>query len=137
MLSPRPGYGLLATIAQGFDVGGANAGHGLVDSLQAAIGVDGNHLPGGADLASVSMAGFSETHNEGVGFGLGFARKLDPVRNGYPASPGTFYWGGIASTLFWVDPAEDLIVLFFTQLIPSSTFNFRGQLEAMVYAALD
>ena len=96
-----------------------------------------NHLPGGADLASVSMAGFSETHNEGVGFGLGFARKLDPVRNGYPASPGSFYWGGMASTLFWIDPAEELIVLFFTQLIPSSTFNFRGQLEAMVYAAID
>ena len=96
-----------------------------------------NHLPGGADLASVSMSGFSETHNEGVGFGLGFACKLDPVRNGYPATRGSFYWGGLASTLFWVDPAEELIVLFFTQLIPSSTFNFRGQLEALVYAALD
>lgn len=96
-----------------------------------------NHLPGGADLASMSMSGFSETHNEGVGFGLGFATKLDPVRNGYPASRGSFYWGGLASTLFWVDPAEDLIVLFLTQLIPSSTFNFRGQLEAMVYAALE
>lgn len=96
-----------------------------------------NHLPGGNDLASLSVSGFSETHNEGVGFGLGFARKIDPVRNGYPASVGTFYWGGLASTLFWVDPAEELIVLFMTQLIPSSTFNFRGQLEAMVYAALD
>jgi CubicO group peptidase (beta-lactamase class C family) len=96
-----------------------------------------NHLPGGADIASLSMSGFSETHNEGVGFGLGFARKIDPVRNGYPATEGSYYWGGLASTLFWVDPAEELIVLFLTQLIPSSTFNFRGQLEALVYAALD
>ncbi len=96
-----------------------------------------NHLPGGADLAGLSLSGFSETHNEGVGFGLGFARKLDPVRNGFPASPGTYYWGGLASTLFWVDPQEELTVLFFTQLIPSSTFNFRGQLEAIIYAALD
>ena len=96
----------------------------------------GNHLPGGGDIASLSMSGFSETHNEGVGFGLGFARKLDPVRNGYPASAGTYYWGGLASTLFWVDPEEELIVLFLTQLIPSSTFNFRGQLEALTYAAL-
>ncbi len=76
-----------------------------------------NHLPGGGDIASLSMSGFSETHNEGVGFGLGFACKLDPVRNGYPASEGSYYWGGLASTLFWVDPAEELIALFFTQLI--------------------
>lgn len=96
-----------------------------------------NHLPGGGDLASLSMSGFSETGNEGVGFGLGFATKVDPIKNGYPASSGTFYWGGMASTLFWVDPAEELIVLFMTQLIPSSTFNFRGQLEALVYAAID
>ena len=97
----------------------------------------GNHLPGGGDIASLAMSGFSETHNEGVGFGLGFACKVDPLRNGYPASAGTYYWGGMASTLFWIDPAEELIVLFLTQLIPSSTFNFRGQLEALVYAALE
>jgi CubicO group peptidase (beta-lactamase class C family) len=96
-----------------------------------------NHLPGGQDLAALSISGFSETAQEGVGFGLGFACKVDPVKNGYPATPGTFYWGGLASTLFWIDPAEELIVLFLTQLIPSSTFNLRGQLEAMVYAALD
>ena len=96
-----------------------------------------NHLPAGQDLARLAVSGFSETHHEGVGFGLGFACKMDPVRSGFPASVGTYYWGGLASTLFWVDPAEELIVLFFTQLIPSSTFNFRGQLEALVYAALD
>jgi CubicO group peptidase (beta-lactamase class C family) len=96
-----------------------------------------NHLPGGQDLAALSISGFSETANEGVGFGLGFACKVDPVKNGFPASRGTYYWGGLASTLFWIDPAEDLTVLFFTQLIPSSTFNLRGQLEALVYAALD
>jgi CubicO group peptidase (beta-lactamase class C family) len=97
----------------------------------------GNHLPGGGDIASLSMSGFSETHNDGVGFGLGFACKVDPLRNGYPASAGTYYWGGMASTLFWIDPAQELIVLFLTQLIPSSTFNFRGQLEALIYAALE
>ncbi|EED32479.1 beta-lactamase [gamma proteobacterium NOR5-3] len=96
-----------------------------------------NHLPNDADLASVAMAGFSETHHEGVGFGLGFASKIDAVRNGYPASRGSYYWGGMASTLFWIDPQEDLAVVFMTQLIPSSTFNFRGQLEALVYAALE
>ena len=69
-------------------------------------------------------------------FGLGFASKLDPVRNGYPASAGTYFWGGLASTLFWVDPVEELVVVFMTQLMPSRTFNFRGQLENIIYAAL-
>ena len=44
--------------------------------------------------------------------------------------------GGLASTLFWVDPAEELVVVFMTQLMPSRTFNFRGQLENIIYAAL-
>jgi len=88
-------------------------------------------------MSRFATGSFSETVYEGVGFGLGFANKLDPVRNGFPCSVGSFYWGGLASTLFWVDPAEELVVVFLTQLIPSSTFNFRGQLESIVYAALD
>ena len=116
--------------------GGTLNGHRIIGSRTLEL-MTANHLPGGGDLASLSVAGFSETDHEGVGFGLGFASKLDPVKNGYPATMGSFYWGGLASTLFWVDPEEDLVVLFLTQLIPSSTFNFRGQLEALVYAALD
>ncbi len=96
-----------------------------------------NHLPGGVDMSRFATGSFSETAYEGVGFGLGFATKLDPVANGHPASAGSFYWGGLASTLFWVDPAEELSVVFMTQLMPSSTFNFRGQLENLIYAALD
>ncbi len=96
-----------------------------------------NHLPGGTDMSEFATGSFSESAYEGVGFGLGFARKLDAVRNGHPGSAGSFYWGGLASTLFWVDPAEELIVLFMTQLMPSSTFDFRGQLENIIYAALD
>ncbi|MEE4144663.1 MAG: serine hydrolase domain-containing protein [Halieaceae bacterium] len=96
-----------------------------------------NHLPGGLDMAQFATGSFSETVYEGVGFGLGFANKLDPVRNGFPASVGSYFWGGLASTLFWVDPQEDLVVLFLTQLIPSSTFNFRGQLESIIYGALE
>jgi len=96
-----------------------------------------NHLPGDVDLSRIAIGSFSETAYEGVGFGLGFACKIDPVANGYPASRGSYFWGGLASTLFWVDPVEELTVLFMTQLMPSSTFNFRGQLEAMIYAALD
>lgn len=95
-----------------------------------------NHIPGNADMSEYAIGSFSESAYEGVGFGLGFATKLDPVRNGHPASAGSFYWGGLASTLFWVDPVEELTVVFMTQLMPSSTFDFRGQLENIVYAAL-
>jgi CubicO group peptidase (beta-lactamase class C family) len=95
-----------------------------------------NHLPGGADMARFATGSFSETAYGGVGFGLGFANKIDPVTNGFPASVGSYFWGGLASTLFWVDPREDMVVIFMTQLIPSSTFNFRGQLENIIYGAL-
>ena len=95
-----------------------------------------NHLRGGLDMAQFATGSFSETAYEGVGFGLGFANKVDPVRNGFPASEGSYFWGGLASTLFWVDPREDMVVVFLTQLIPSRTFNFRGQLENIIYAAL-
>ena len=95
-----------------------------------------NHLPGGVDLRAVARGVFGETGFDGVGFGLGFAVGLGPVATGAVGSAGEFYWGGAASTIFWVDPVEDLIVIFMTQLIPSATFNFRGQLKALVYQAL-
>ena len=94
-----------------------------------------NHLPG--DLSALGQDRFTEYKLDGVGFGLGFAVMLDPALAQMMTSPGEYTWGGMASTLFWVDPAEELIVIFMTQLIPSSTFNFRGQLEALIYGALD
>ena len=94
-----------------------------------------NHLPGGRDLTAVAMGVFSETSNEGAGFGLGFATTLDEVAAGCFGA-GDYYWGGAASTLFWIDPREELVVVFLTQLIPSATFNFRGQLKNIVYSAL-
>jgi CubicO group peptidase (beta-lactamase class C family) len=95
-----------------------------------------NHLPGGGDLAGHAVGSFSETRYEGVGFGLGFHVTIDPVRAQVPSSVGEFGWGGMASTAFWVDPAEQLTVVFMTQLIPSTTFNFRGQLKSLVYGAI-
>jgi CubicO group peptidase (beta-lactamase class C family) len=94
-----------------------------------------NHLKGGADLTEMSLGAFSETANEGVGFGLGFAMTLDSVVNG-AIGEGDYYWGGAASTIFWIDPKEDLVVVFMTQLMPSGTFNFRGQLKSLVYSAI-
>ena len=93
-----------------------------------------NHL-GNSNLAQMAVGGFSETSNEGVGFGLGFASTLDQVAAG-TVGEGDFYWGGYASTLFWVDPKEALYAIFMTQLIPSATFNFRGQIKNIVYGAI-
>jgi len=95
-----------------------------------------NHLPGGADLEAVGRPLFAETTFDGVGFGLGFSVVLDPAANKVLSSPGEFAWGGAASTAFWVDPAEDLTALFFTQLLPSSTYPIRTQLKQLVYQAL-
>ncbi len=95
-----------------------------------------NHLPGGVDLAQLSAGGFAETIFDGVGFGLGFAVVLDPIPGRFPCTPGSYYWGGVASTAFWVDPTERLTVMLFTQLMPSSTYPLRPQLRQMVYSAL-
>jgi CubicO group peptidase (beta-lactamase class C family) len=95
-----------------------------------------NHLPGGVDLGTMALGTFGETQFAGVGFGLGFAVSQGPVPSGVIGSPGEYYWGGAASTIFWIDPVEDLIVIFMTQLMPSGTFNFRGQLHALVYPAI-
>ncbi len=136
------GGGLLSTLGdynrfcQMLLNGGNLGGQRIIGSRTLAF-MTGNHLPGGADMSQFATGSFSETGYAGVGFGLGFANKLDVMKNGFPASNGSFFWGGLASTLFWVDPAEELVVIFMTQVIPSSTFNFRGQLEALVYAALD
>jgi CubicO group peptidase (beta-lactamase class C family) len=94
-----------------------------------------NHLPGGKDLTQLAIGGFSETANEGVGFGLGFASTLGQVATA-SLGAGDYYWGGAASTIFWVDPKEDLSVVFMTQLMPSGTFNFRGQLKSIIYSAI-
>ena len=93
-----------------------------------------NHL-GQFSLAQKAVGGFSETSNEGVGFGLGFASTMDAAASG-TVGQGDFYWGGLASTLFWVDPVEDLYTIFMAQLIPSSTFDFRGQIKNIVYGAI-
>ena len=95
-----------------------------------------NHLPGGADLEQVGRPLFAETSFDGVGFGLGYSIVVDPVANRVPSSVGEMAWGGAASTAFWIDPVEDLIVVFLTQLLPSSTHPIRPELKQLVYQAL-
>jgi CubicO group peptidase (beta-lactamase class C family) len=96
-----------------------------------------NHLPCDGDLQSFATpGGYGEVGFAGMGFGLTMAVAKAPALTQVIGSPGEYMWGGAASTIFWVDPAEDLTVVFMTQLLPSGTFNFRGQLKALVYPAI-
>ncbi|MGA2530905.1 MAG: serine hydrolase domain-containing protein [Acidimicrobiales bacterium] len=93
-----------------------------------------NHLPGGAEIAEFgNPVGEQEA---GVGFGLGFSVVVDPQAMKVTSSEGEYGWGGAASTLFWVDPVERLTVLFFTQLLPSTTYPIRRELKQLVYSAV-
>ena len=115
--------------------GGQLDGHTLVSPATLRL-MTANHLPGGKDLTALSRSLFSESTNAGVGFGLGFAVVFDPVRAMVPSSPGEYYWGGAASTAFWIDPVEDIAVIFMTQLLGSSTYPVRRELRTLVYSAL-
>ncbi|MCW2719930.1 serine hydrolase [Pseudonocardia sp.] len=95
-----------------------------------------NHLPGGHDLAAIGRPIFAESSFQGVGFGLGFSVVLDPAAGKGVTSAGEYAWGGLASTAFWVDPVEEITALFFTQLLPSSTYPIRPQLRALVNQAV-
>jgi len=95
-----------------------------------------NHLPGGLDLESIGRPLFAETTYNGVGFGLGFSVLLDPVAAKTLGNRGEFGWGGAASTAFWVDPVDEVVAIFMTQLLPSSTYPIRSELRQLVYQAL-
>jgi CubicO group peptidase (beta-lactamase class C family) len=95
-----------------------------------------NHLPNGADLSSMSRSLFSETQNAGTGFGLGFAVTIDTARSMMPGSVGEYYWGGMFSTAFFIDPVERLTMVFMTQLSPSMIYPIRRELKTMIYSAL-
>jgi CubicO group peptidase (beta-lactamase class C family) len=95
-----------------------------------------NHLPGGVDLEEFGRPLFAETSFDGVGFGLGFSVTDDAAKNKVLGAEGEFGWGGAASTVFWVDPAEEITVLFLTQLLPSTTHPIRPQLRGLVRQAL-
>ena len=95
-----------------------------------------NHLPGGADLEQFGRPLFAETTYDGIGFGLGFSVVTDPVKNRVLSSAGEYAWGGAASTAFWVDPTEELTVVFLTQLLPSSSYPLRPQLRQLVYQSI-
>ncbi|MDP9010366.1 MAG: beta-lactamase family protein [Pseudomonadota bacterium] len=72
----------------------------------------------------------------GYGFGLGFAVRLQPGIAHVPGSVGQYFWGGLAGTTFWVDPAEELIAIMLIQG-PGQRDYFRTLFRDLVYAAFD
>ncbi|CAN5722416.1 serine hydrolase domain-containing protein [soil metagenome] len=95
-----------------------------------------NHMPNNGDLSSMGMPVFSETPYDGIGFGLGFSVMLNPAQAQILGSPGEYSWGGAASTAFWVDPVEEQIVIFLTQLMPSSTYPIRRAWRVLTDGAI-
>ncbi|WP_170769750.1 serine hydrolase domain-containing protein [Ruegeria lacuscaerulensis] len=93
-----------------------------------------NHLEG--DIASMGPSSFAEQPMEGTGFGLGGSVVIDPGRTATPGSLGDFSWGGMASTFFWIDRSNDVTVVFFTQLSPSSSHPSRSELKGLVLGAM-
>jgi len=93
-----------------------------------------NHLPG--DIASMGPDTWAETSFEGVGFGLLGSVILDPAKAQASAQVGDYGWGGAAGTFFWVSPVDDMVVILFTQLLPSSAIPVRKELRALVHGAL-
>ncbi len=95
-----------------------------------------NHLPDNKDMSAMGQPVWSETSYDGIGFGLGFAVVIDPVKANMVTSAGEHHWGGAASTFFWLDPAESLYTVFLTQLMPSSTYPVRRELRSLVYQSI-
>jgi CubicO group peptidase (beta-lactamase class C family) len=94
-----------------------------------------NHLPDGADLAKAAFTPAVPEARAGTGFGLGFAVNLGQAASGgYGA--GDFGWSGAATSLSFVDPKEDLSVVFMTQLAGPAPYDLRGELRSLIYSAI-
>lgn len=84
-------------------------------------------------LGAIPVTG--EVLPPGYGFGLGFAVRTATGIASVPGSKGLYYWGGIAGTTFFVDPAEDLYAVLMIQA-PNQRDHYRPLFRSLVYAAL-
>ena len=75
-------------------------------------------------------------YQAGQGFGLGFSVVKDLGARGQPGSVGEFGWGGAYHSTYWVDPKEQLVVVYFTQVIPARGLDDHDKLRALVYQAI-
>jgi CubicO group peptidase (beta-lactamase class C family) len=99
-----------------------------------------NHIAGNRSIYDVGASGEYRMSYVGNGFGLGFAVSLGTAKNQVSTTSGEYYWSGAASTLFWIDPVEDLAVVFMTQYRPTgpdNRYNLARELRAIIYGALE
>ena len=97
-----------------------------------------NYLPDGREIADIALPGmFSESSYAGVGFSLGCGVTINVAKTRLPGSVGEYFWGGAAATAFWIDPKEELTVVFMTQVIGSEArLTLRRDLRTLVYSAM-
>ncbi len=105
--------------------------------------LNGGELDGKRLLGPRTIGLIAENHLEegtsyapGLGFGLGFAVVLDRAKIGFPYSAGSYYWGGSQGTVFWIDPAEELIGVLMVQARPAGRLKLRQKFAALVYSAI-
>ena len=72
----------------------------------------------------------------GAGFGLNVAVYPHAETVPYPVSEGEYFWAGIATTLFWVDPEEEMVVVMLTQYLPFAEPPYRDLMHRLVHAAI-
>ena len=88
------------------------------------------------ELMTVDHLGSRVEFQDGQGFGLGFSVVKDLGLRGQPGSVGEYGWGGAYHSAYWVDPQEQLVVVYFTQLLPANNLNDHAKLRALVYQAI-
>ncbi len=145
--APDPGH----MVGQGAYVDGPrksfSAGAGLVSTaadyarfLQMML--NGGELDGVRVLSRKTVESMTVGHTgdipfrPGQSFGLGFSVVEDPAALGLPASVGEFAWGGAYHSTYWVDPAEEMVVAYMTQIIPAGDIDDHGKLRALVHQAI-
>ncbi|CAN5207260.1 serine hydrolase domain-containing protein [soil metagenome] len=96
-----------------------------------------NYLPGSREMTDMSIAsGFDEAGYAGIGFSLACGVNVNVAKTRLPGTLGEFFWGGAAATAFWIDPKEDLAVVFMTQVRESAErIGLRRTLRTLVYSA--
>jgi CubicO group peptidase (beta-lactamase class C family) len=75
-----------------------------------------------------------QPNGDGWGYGFSVVRDLGPKTE--PTSVGAYSWGGAYHSSYWVDPKEDLVVTYFTQLIPARGLDDQAKVRALVYQAI-
>jgi CubicO group peptidase (beta-lactamase class C family) len=91
--------------------------------------------PKSVELMTVDHLGPLYT-SPGNGFGLGFWVTKELGRTGEPGSVGAYGWGGAYHTTYWVDPAEKLVAVFMTQLLPATGSDAQAKFKALVYQSI-